>query len=338
MATETRVRISLEYRDTNGFGAAQGGRGYHFPVDIAVRGDGRIFVLSRSARGSLSGTGISATDIEHNWHGEFSGPGSKDGEIEWGTAIAFDSSDRLYLADEKLQRITIFDTDNEYVSHWGTEGSGPGEFNGPSGLAFDSGGNLLIVDHKNHRVQRYTPGGDYIDSFGSEGSNEGEFNYPWGITSAPDGTIYVADWRNDRIQRFTEDGGFIDAYGAPGGDEGQFNRPSAVTVDGDGYIYVADWMNHRVQVFDRDWNFQTSIRGQAGLSPWAAEYLDANADEKLARESFDPYLELDVDDPHEVSARTEPYFWVPVSLAMYGDDRLLVLETARHRFQIYQKV
>ncbi len=338
MTTDTQKTIGLAYRDTNGFGAAQGGRGYHFPVDIAVRSDQRIFVLSRSGQGSLNGTGISVTDIDHDWHGEFSGYGSGDGEIQWATAIAFDSRDRLYLADEKLQRITIFDTNNEYLTHWGTRGSGPGEFDGPSGLAFDASGNLLVVDHKNHRVQRYSPDGEYLAGFGSEGAGEGEFNYPWGITSASDGVIYVADWRNDRIQRFTVDGEFIDAYGVSGDGEGQFNRPSAVVVDDEGYIYVADWMNHRVQVFDRDWYFQTSVRGEAGLSPWAAEYIDANADEKRARESFNPYPTLDVDDPHEVSARTEPYFWVPVSLALYGDDRLLVLETARHRFQIYEKV
>ena len=334
----TGTRRSLKYLETNGFGAAQGGRGYHFPVDIAVRSDDRIYVLSRSGQGSLNGTGISVTDIEHGWHGEFSSYGTGDGQIQWATAIAFGPNDRLYLADEKLQRITIFDTDNKYVSHWGSAGSGAGEFDGPSGLAFDDDGNLLIVDHKNHRIQRYTPDGDFIDSFGCNGAGDGEFDYPWGITIAPDGTTYVADWRNDRIQRFTKRGDFIDAYGASGDGEDQFNRPSAVAVDGDGYIYVADWMNQRVQVFDKDWNFQTSARGQADLGPWAAEYIDANADEKRARESFNPYPKLDVDDPHEVSARTEPYFWVPVSLALYKDDRLLVLETARHRFQIYETV
>ena len=46
----------------------------------------------------------------------------------------------------------------------------------------------------------------------------------------------------------------------------------------------------------------------------------------------------DVDEPYEVSARTEPYFWVPVAVTTYGDDRLLVLETARHRFQIFEIV
>ena len=105
-----------------------------------------------------------------------------------------------------------------------------------------------------------------------------------------------------------------------------------------GFIYVADWQNQRVQVFDNEWNFQTIVRGEAGLSPWAAEYIDANKDEKIARDLFDPYPKLDVDELYEVSARTEPYFWVPVSVTTYGDDRLLVLETARHRFQIFETV
>ena len=337
MATETGTRLGLEYRDTNGFGAAQGGRGYYLPVDIAVRSDNRIYVLSRGDA-IQGGNGIKITDIEHNYFETISGRGTEPGKFISATAIAFDADDRLFMADEVLQRITIFDADNNYVSHWGTEGAGPGEFDGPSGIAFDRDGNLLVVDDKNQRVQRYTPDGKYIGSFGSGGAGDGEFNYPWGVTVGPEGNIYVADWRNDRIQRFTHEGEFIDAHGAPGRDEGQFDRPSNVAVDGDGNIFVADWGNQRVQAFDKDWSFQTSIRGAGELSPWAAEYIDANADEKAARSTFDPYPELDVDDPHEVSARTEPYFWDPVSLTMYGDNLLLVLETGRHRFQVYEKV
>ena len=131
---------------------------------------------------------------------------------------------------------------------------------------------------------------------------------------------------------------FLNTWGSYGDGEGQFNRPSNTVVDNDGNIFVADWGNQRVQVFDKDWTFQTSIRGAAELSVWAAEYIDANADEKEARSTFTPYPELDVDDPHEVSARTEPYFWDPVSVAIYDETRLLVLETGRHRFQVWEKV
>ncbi|HCV28527.1 MAG TPA: NHL repeat-containing protein [Dehalococcoidia bacterium] len=337
MATEAGARLGLKYLDTNGFGAAQGGRGYYLPVDIAVRSDGRIYVLSRGDA-IQGGNGVKVTDIEHTWYEVFSGRGTDPGQFISATAIAFDANDRLFMADEILNRITIFDPDHNYVAQWGAEGSGPGEFDGPSGIAFDTDGNLLVVDDKNQRAQRYTPEGEYLSSFGSGGSGDGEFNYPWGITVAPDGVIYVADWRNDRIQRFTHQGEFIDSQGGSGDGEGQFNRPSNVAVDNDGNIFVADWGNQCVQAFDNDWNFQTSIRGAGELSVWAAEYIDANADEKAARASFNPYPELDVVDPHEVSSRTEPYFWDPVSVAMYDDSRLLVLETGRHRFQIYEKV
>ena len=337
MATETGTRLGLEYRDTNGFGAAQGGRGYYLPVDLAVRSDGRIYVLSRGDA-IQGGNGIKITDIDQNWFEEISKRGTAPGQFISATAIAFDANDRLFMADEALHRITIFDADHNYESHWGTEGSGEGEFDGPSGIAFDRDGDLLVVDDKNQRIQRYTPDGKYLNSFGSAGDGDGEFSYPWGITVAPDGVIYVADWRNDRIQRFTHEGKFIDACGASGDGEGQFNRPANVAVDGHGNIFVADWGNQRVQAFDKDWNFQTSIRGAGELSKWAAEYIDANADEKEARSTFDPYPELDVDDPHEVSARTEPYFWDPVSIALYDDTRILILETGRHRFQVYEKV
>ena len=350
MATETGTRLGLEYRDTNGFGAAQGGRGYYLPVDIAVRSDNRIYVLSRGDA-IQGGNGIKITDIEHNYFETISGRGTEPGKFISATAIAFDADDRLFMADEVLQRITIFDADNNYVSHWGTEGAGPGEFDGPSGIAFDRDGNLLVVDDKNQRVQRYTPDGKYIDSFGSGGAGDGEFNYPWGVTVGPAGHNYVADLRNDPTQRFTHEVEFLDPPGAPRPAEGPFDRPSNAgrgagewerradgAVDGDGKRGGADWGNQRVQAFAKDWSFQTSIRGAGELSPWAAEYIDANADEKAARSTFDPYPELDVDDPHEVSARTEPYFWDPVSLTMYGDNLLLVLETGRHRFQVYEKV
>ncbi len=337
MSTQISTKFGLKYRDTNGFGAAQGGRGYHLPVDIAVRSDGRIYVLSRSALNSFRGCNIGITDLEHNWYDTLGGHGKAPGMMEWPTSIIFDKDDRLFLADESLQRITVFDSDHNYENHWGAHGSGDGEFDGPAGIAFDSDGNLLVVDEKNHRIQRYTPDGQFISSFGSEGSGDGEFNYPWGITVAPNGHIYVADWRNDRIQRFTHLGELIDVYGTRGRDEGQFDRPSDIAVDKAGNIFVTDWGNQRLQVFDSEWNFLTTERGAGEMSPWALEYITSNADEKAARDLFDPYPKLDVDDPHEVSARTEPYFWDPASVTLHGDNLILIVETGRHRFQIYEK-
>ena len=334
MITKTE---KIKYLDTVGFGADIGGRGFHLPVDISVRADGRVYVINRSPMHRL-GIRVGICDLLHGWYGEFGSDGKADGQFTGPAAITHDSNDRIYVADEELNRITVFNADGEFESKWGELGTEPGQINGPSALKITSDGNLLLVDHLNNRIQKMTLDGQYLSHWGSKGIAEGQFNLPWGIDTDNDENVYVADWRNDRIQRFSEDGKFIDMYGSSGSDDGLFNRPSDVAVDQDGFIYVADWGNQRVQVFDHHWNFHASLRGQATVSPWAQEYLEANADELDARSRFDPYIEVDTDDEHEISARVEAYFWDPIAVEIDPEGRLVVADSLRHRLQIYQRL
>ena len=334
MITKTE---KIKYLDTVGFGADIGGRGFHLPVDISVRADGRVYVINRSPMHRL-GIRVGICDLLHGWYGEFGSDGKADGQFTGPAAITHDSNDRIYVADEELNRITVFNADGEFESKWGELGTEPGQINGPSALKVTSDGNLLLVDHLNNRIQKMTLDGQYLSHWGSKGIAEGQFNLPWGIDTDNDENVYVADWRNDRIQRFSEDGKFIDMYGSSGSDDGLFNRPSDVAVDQDGFIYVADWGNQRVQVFDHHWNFHASLRGQATVSPWAQEYLEANADELDARSRFDPYIEVDTDDEDEISARVEAYFWDPIAVEIDPEGRLVVADSLRHRLQIYQRL
>ena len=334
MITKTE---KIKYLDTVGFGADIGGRGFHLPVDISVRPDGRVYVINRSPMHRL-GIRVGICDLLHGWYGEFGSDGKADGQFTGPAAITHDSNERIYVADEELNRITVFNPDGEFESKWGELGTEPGQINGPSALKVTSDGNLLLVDHLNNRIQKMTLDGQYLSHWGSKGILEGQFNLPWGIDTDNDENVYVADWRNDRIQRFSEDGKFIDMYGSSGSDDGLFNRPSDVAVDQDGFIYVADWGNQRVQVFDPHWNFHASLRGQATVSPWAQEYLEANADELDARSRFDPYIEVDTDDEHEISARVEAYFWDPIAVEIDPEGRLVVADSLRHRLQIYQRL
>ena len=334
MITKTE---KIKYLDTVGFGADIGGRGFHLPVDISVRADGRVYVINRSPMHRL-GIRVGICDLLHGWYGEFGSDGKADGQFTGPAAITHDSNDRIYVADEELNRITVFNADGEFESKWGELGTEPGQINGPSALKVTSDGNLLLVDHLNNRIQKMTLDGQYLSHWGSKGIAEGQFNLPWGIDTDNAENVYIADWRNDRIQRFSEDGKFIDMYGSSGSDDGLFNRPSDVAVDQDGFIYVADWGNQRVQVFDHHWNFHASLRGQATVSPWAQEYLEANADELDARSRFDPYIEVDTDDEHEISARVEAYFWDPIAVEIDPEGRLVVADSLRHRLQIYQRL
>ena len=330
MVTASTATLHLEYVDTVGFVADQGGRGFHLPVAMAVRGDGRVFVASRSHEEALRIIGIQVVSVQHELFGQVGSYGEDDGQMVSPSALALDSQGRLYLSDDALQRITVYDRDVIFLSKWGTPGSGDGEIDGPAGLAFDAEDNLFVVDHKNHRLQKFTKDGRFLAGFGSFGSGEGEFNLPWGIAVDGPGDLYVADWRNDRIQKLTADGEYVAEYGG-------LNRPSSVAVDSVGNMYVADWGNQRVQVMAPDGTLMQTLRGQATLSPWAREYLEANADELAARSTYVPVFEVDTDDPHEESARIEPYFWDPVAVTLDSQERLYVLETGRHRFQVYQR-
>ncbi|MDH3601376.1 MAG: NHL repeat-containing protein [Candidatus Tectomicrobia bacterium] len=333
----TTTTFQLAYCDTVGFVADQGGRGFHLPMAMVIRSDGRIFVASRSNTQALDIVGIQMVNLKHEFFGQISEYGQAKGQMIWPTALALDHDENLYLADDYLQRITVFDREGTVKDCWGTKGSGDGEFDGVSGLLFDRDDNLLVVDHRNHRIQTFTKDGQFLGTWGSFGDGDGQFNLPWGITQDNHGYLYIADWRNDRIQKFTPDGRFVAKYGSSGDADGQFNRPSGLGVDADGNMYVADWGNQRVQVLDAEGNLLLKLRGEATLSPWASEYLQANADEFEARSKFVPNFAVDTDDINEESARIEPYFWDPVDVVLDDEDRVYVLETSRHRFQIYQK-
>ena len=332
----TTIALSLRYVDNVGFNADNGGRGFHLPTAMVIRDDGRIFVASRSSRSQTVIVGIQMVSQDHDYYGQIGRHGSEPGNMIGPTALALDGDENLYLADDFLQRITVYDREGELITTWSNQGSGDGEFNAPSGIAFDRDDNMLLVDHKNDRIQRLTKDGGYISQWGSPGDGDGEFNLPWGITQDRDANVYIADWRNDRIQKFTPDGEFIAKYGAPGTGDGEFYRPSDIAVDSEGNMWVADWGNQRLQVLDPDGDFIAKARGEAHLGVWAQEYITAQKDEERARSSYVPVFEVDTDDINEESARIEPYFWDPVAVAVDEQGRGYVLETGRHRFQIYE--
>ena len=107
---------------------------------------------------------------------------------------------------------------------------------------------------------------------------------------------------------------------------GEFNRPSGVCVDNDGDIYVADWLNNRVQVLTPEGRFITQFTGDAGLSKWGVDQMLPAPD--LIRQRNVAIQ----------SSEQEKLLWAP--MAVKFDDarrRLIIADTARHRFQVYQK-
>ena len=330
----TTTTFGLKYVTNVGFAADFGGRGFQLPSSMAIRADGVIFVVSRGKSSTKNSNGIQMVTKDHDFLGQIGTYGAGLGGMMWPTSVVLDGDENLYLADEYFNKVTKYDREGNPITEWGTKGSGDGQFNQPSGLLIQDQ-LIYLVDSRNNRIQMYSLDGEFQGQWGSGGDGEGEFNLPWGISDDSEGNIYIADWRNDRIQKFDSNGNYISAIG--GGKTSVLDRPSDVAVDPDGNIYVTDWGSQRLLVLDQSGSILETKRGEADLNPWSVEYLSSQDDERKARESFGPVYKADTEDPSEVSARMEPYFWDPVAVELDQDGTVYVLETGRHRFQVFER-
>ena len=274
----------------------------------------------------------------------FGSYGEEAGQFIWPVGIALDKDTNVYVTDEWLHRVTKYDKDGEYLTHWGIQGSGDGELNRPSGIAISQEDTIYIVDSRNNRVQTFNLEGTFLGKFGSSGSDNGQFNLPWGMCLDKDSNVFVADWRNDRVQSFTANGEWLATFGTPavgasgncynarvnGGIKhseapvGTFNRPTGVCVDQDGDIYIADWLNNRVQVLSPEGRFITEFTGDGNLSNMGISKLQSNPDmirQRNGVRNFTP----------------EKVLWAPCAVRIAQDNRVIIADTTRHRFQIYRK-
>lgn len=329
-----------KYIKTLGFNSNQPvGRGFNYPYDIDFSSDGRIFLVNRMGGLNSRGVRIQIFTFDEEWLSEFgTGPGNGDDQFTIPVCIAINKKDDVFITDEYLNEVKVFDKHGSFLRKWGNGENGTYSLKGPAGIDHGPDGTVFVVEQYSNKISKFSDDGSYISSWGEEGSAPGQLNLPWGLTVDNRGSVFVADWRNDRIQKFTQDGEYICSYGKSGTGEGEFHRPSSVAVDSKGYIYVADWGNERVQVLDPDGDFCQLLKGEATLSKWAEEWLEVNPDEYDLRKNSDldiKQLPDHLKTPYHIASQTEPIFWGPVSVMIDDKDQLFVTEHSRHRIQVY---
>ena len=312
----------LKYSHTIGL-LALTGRGFSNPMNAAITPEGIIYVANRSnSTQALQGAvRITVCNLAGDYLGEFGKYGMEDGAFVWPTAIDVDSQGNIYLADEHRNDVQVWDREQQFVRTFG----GDVQLNRPAGLCVDSRDTILVADALNNRVLRFSADGKLLDSFGSAGAGEGQFNMPWGIGVDASDNVYVADWRNDRVQKLTPAGEYLGTYGSSGSGVGELKRPADVCVDLDGNVIVADWGNERVAVFEPSGYPLTTLTGDADLSRWGAEYISANDDIIRGRR-----------DAADMSP--EKHFWGPTGVVCDKAGHVLVVDSCRHRIQIYDRV
>ena len=343
MLTETVAGRTYDYTHNVGRGA-QSGMGFNYPNAMTFAPDGTVYITNRGSE-TISNVGWNRTGVgqritkvtigdqwgQEEFLGEDSRYGDGDGQLIWPAGIASNDQGEVFVTDEWLNRVSVFDKDDNLVRSFSTLQDGDPDPNGASGIAIASDGTIYVTDSRSHQVRLFKNDGTFISSFGNKGVSEGQFDSPWGITIDNAGKVYVADFNNHRVQKFSADGKFEQQIGRPGNKRGELNGPTDVAVDPDGDIYVCDWSANRwdrgkVHIFTPEGQFLTALVGDAQkLSQWAQMTVDANDDYGKRR--------------REVRS-TEPEWTFAQPTAVEWDtanNRLMVADTQRSRLQIYKK-
>lgn len=180
--------------------------------------------------------------------------------------IGVDTQGRVYIADEKVLAIFIYNPETGQVEL--IKNGQHARFKLITGLTLDDSDTLFVSDSelrhvlvfdKQHKAQASisqgmsTPAGLAVD-------NENRF-------------LYVADSQLDQVLVYDADPPYklLRTIGKPGSKHelttpGDFSRPTNVAVDKDGNLYVTDTFNNRVEIFDADGNFIREF-GKAGDGP-----------------------------------------------------------------------
>ena len=130
MTTEA-LGVSLQYSHSLGRGEFAG-PGFRNPVAIARGDDDLMYVVNRSYEYRPDGKRVTICTVDEEYIGEFARGVhtagvtdivTEDGSLIWPTSVALDKDGNVYVADEWLNRISIFNKDGEWIGKWGTEGS-----------------------------------------------------------------------------------------------------------------------------------------------------------------------------------------------------------------------
>jgi hypothetical protein len=124
--------------------------------------------------------------------------------LRYPSGIAVDDSGNVYVADSGSCRTQKFDSDDNFLTKWGTHGSGDGQFSGTIGVAVDDSGKVYVADTDKSRIQKFDSEGNFLTKWRPSGFDDGEL-FIWrycDVAVDVSGNVYIADYANNRIRKF----------------------------------------------------------------------------------------------------------------------------------------
>jgi DNA-binding beta-propeller fold protein YncE len=191
------LRYSADGTSRTQFGRYGNGPGETiYPQDVAVDGEGNIYVASYGGRDKIIKFRSDGTFIKE-WGESGEGPG----QFRRPMALAVRGNDELVVADSCNHRIQRFDLEGRFLGMLGGVGRDRGQLNYPYDVVAGPKGEIYVCEYGNNRVTKFTREGR-ATTLGKPGNGLGQLRGPWGLALDRAGYLYVADTYNHRIQRF----------------------------------------------------------------------------------------------------------------------------------------
>lgn len=218
-------------------------------IDVAVKGDGNILVLSREGqRSSLTlcnfrGEPMAKEELK-NLPAEFSNFSPDRIVIQRGL---------LYLLDSQGMKLVVADSNGhfqkgyDFLSLLDIKNNLKGGATEIDGFSVDRRGNVLFTVPVFFHAYQLSPEGE-ITGFGVKGSGPGRFNQMGGI-AADDSYYYVTDKLKSAVLIFDKDFKFQSEFGYRGVRPGNLTGPRNLALDGEGKLYVSQRGKRGISVF-----------------------------------------------------------------------------------------
>ena len=121
---------------------------------MAVASNGDIYISEGHGETNVNNSRIMVFTKDGKFIKTFATRGTGDGQLRSPHALAFDSQDRLYVADRGNSRVAIFDKDGKFLAAWK-------QFGRPSGVSIDRNDMLYVADSQSSDASgaaNYNPG------------------------------------------------------------------------------------------------------------------------------------------------------------------------------------
>jgi DNA-binding beta-propeller fold protein YncE len=197
LSPQGEVLMTIGTRGESGeWNDATGSRTLNQPNDVAIAGNGDIFI----AQGHTPGPRGDARVLKFDRNGRFitawGGKGTAPGQFAVAHGIAVDGDGRLWVVDRENQRIQVFETDGTFVREMKYAGLP---------CSVDIGQDAVyMVNGFAGQVVKLDLAGKVLAALGRPGKGPGEFGEAHFIAVSPKGELFVADSVNGALVKFVK--------------------------------------------------------------------------------------------------------------------------------------